>query len=135
MMGRIGVALVTGVSGHAAGVMADRLRAGGFEVRALVRTPDQAEAAAQRGLVPVPGDLTAPESLRPAVAGVSVVVHAAGPRYVISAAQSEAHTAAVVIWARCRGAAAVPVDAPIGTVWSGAFSHACAPRPPRQGTC
>ena len=76
-MGRIGVALVTGVSGHPAGVMADRLRAGGLEVRALVRTPDQAEAAAQRRLVLVPGDLTAPESLRPAVAGVSVVVHAA----------------------------------------------------------
>jgi hypothetical protein len=76
-LGRIGVALVTGVSGHAAGVMADRLRAGGFEVRALVRAPDQARAAAQRGLVPVPGDLTAPGSLRAAVAGVSVVVHAA----------------------------------------------------------
>jgi nucleoside-diphosphate-sugar epimerase len=76
-VGRIGVALVTGVSGHAAGVMADRLRAGGFEVRALVRTPGQARAAAQRGLVPVPGDLTAPRSLAPAVAGARVVVHAA----------------------------------------------------------
>jgi nucleoside-diphosphate-sugar epimerase len=41
--------LVTGVSGHVAGAMADRLAAGGLRVRAMVRTPDQAHMAARRG--------------------------------------------------------------------------------------
>src|SRR5260221_12913751 len=40
--------LVTGVSGHPTGAMADRLAAGGLRVRAMVRTPDHARMAAQR---------------------------------------------------------------------------------------
>jgi dihydroflavonol-4-reductase len=71
------VALVTGVSGHVAAAMAARLRMDGFRVRGLVRTADQAAAAARRGWEPVRGDLTAPETLRAAVDGVAVVVHAA----------------------------------------------------------
>jgi nucleoside-diphosphate-sugar epimerase len=57
--------------------MADRLLAGGYRVRALVRTPQQADAVSARGLMPVRGDLTEPGSLREAVDGVSVVVHSA----------------------------------------------------------
>jgi len=69
-------ALVTGVSGHVAGAMAERLGAAGFEVRVLVRTAGQA-AAVRHGLVPVRGDLADAESLRRAVEGSTVVVHAA----------------------------------------------------------
>jgi len=71
------VALVTGVSGHVAGAMAERLQVGGYRVRALVRTTSQATAAAQHGWLPVHGDLADPQSLLRAVAGVAVVVHAA----------------------------------------------------------
>jgi uncharacterized protein YbjT (DUF2867 family) len=38
-------ALVTGVSGQVAGEAAERLSGGGYQVRALVRSPDQAAAA------------------------------------------------------------------------------------------
>ena len=69
--------LVSGVSGHVAGAMADRLSAGGLRVRAMVRTPDQARMAARRGWLPVTGDLGVPESLRPAADGADLVVHAA----------------------------------------------------------
>jgi nucleoside-diphosphate-sugar epimerase len=51
--------LVTEVSGHVAGAMADRLAAGALRVRAMVRTPDQARMAARRGWRPVTGDLAA----------------------------------------------------------------------------
>lgn len=70
-------ALVTGVSGHVAGAMADRLAAGGLRVRVMVRTPGQARMAALRGWRPVVGDLTAPWSLGPAVDGADLVVRAA----------------------------------------------------------
>lgn len=70
-------ALVTGVSGHVAGAMADRLRAGGLRVRALVRTPAQASLAARSGWQPVHGDLGVPRSLAAAVDGADLVVHAA----------------------------------------------------------
>ena len=69
--------LVTGVSGHVAGAMADRLAAGGLRVRAMVRTPDQARMAARRVWRPVTGDLAAPGSLGAVVGGADLVVHAA----------------------------------------------------------
>jgi nucleoside-diphosphate-sugar epimerase len=70
-------ALVTGVSGHVASRLAERLQAAGVHVRALVRAPEQAEAAAARGMEPWRGDLTEPGTLAEAVAGVGLVVHAA----------------------------------------------------------
>lgn len=77
-IGRDGpTALVTGASGCVAGAMAARFLAGGMRVRALVRTPGQATAATRRGWSPVPGDLRDPDSLREAVAGADIVVHAA----------------------------------------------------------
>lgn len=69
--------LVTGVSGQVAGPMARRLRAGGLRVRALVRTSEQAAVAAEHGWESAHGELGRPESLRSAVRGVDVVVHAA----------------------------------------------------------
>lgn len=76
-MSDVQTALVTGVSGQVAGAMAGRLSAAGLGVRAMVRTPDQAAAAAQHGWEAVPGDLGAPESLRRAVDGIDIVIHAA----------------------------------------------------------
>jgi len=67
--------LVTGVSGHVAGAMADRPTAGGLRVRATVRTPDQARMAARRDWRPVTGDLAAAGSLGAVVDGADLVVH------------------------------------------------------------
>lgn len=71
-------ALVTGASGHVGRALAERLQAAGVLVRALVRTPAQAESASRRGMAPCPGDLLDPKTLREAVDGAEVVVHAAG---------------------------------------------------------
>jgi len=48
-----------------------------MRVRALVRTSEQAESAASRGMEPRLGDLLAPATLRAAASGADVVVHAA----------------------------------------------------------
>jgi nucleoside-diphosphate-sugar epimerase len=69
--------LVTGTSGHVGGFLARRLRAGGYGVRALVRTPEQAANARRESWVPVQGDLTRPGTLVEALNGVDFVVHSA----------------------------------------------------------
>lgn len=69
--------LVTGTSGHAGGVLARRLHEGGYSVRALVRTEEQASIARQSGWEPFLGDLTQPSTLTPALRGVNFVLHAA----------------------------------------------------------
>lgn len=71
-------ALVTGVSGHVGQALAERLQAAGMRVRALVRTSAQEESASSRGMEPRSGDLLDPRTLRDAVTGAEVVVHAAG---------------------------------------------------------
>jgi nucleoside-diphosphate-sugar epimerase len=76
-MADVRTVLVTGVSGHVAGAMADRLAAGGLRVRVMVRTPAQARIAVQAGWQPVTGDLAAPGSLGASVDGADLVVHAA----------------------------------------------------------
>ena len=76
-MADVRTVLVTGVSGHVAGAMADRLAAGGLRVRVMVRTPDQARMAVLRGWQPVTGDLATPWSLGAVVDGADLVVHAA----------------------------------------------------------
>ncbi len=79
--------LVTGVSGHVGGQLAKRVEEGGLTVRALVRTTEQADTARRQGWQPALGDVTEPETLSPALQGVSVVLHAAayagppGPLY------------------------------------------------------
>jgi len=69
--------LVTGVSGHVGGHLAKRVADGGFAVRALVRTDEQALYARQQGWDPVRGDLTDVDSLSPALEGTDFVVHSA----------------------------------------------------------
>jgi nucleoside-diphosphate-sugar epimerase len=87
-------ALVTGVSGHVGRALAGRLPAAGMLVRALVRTPGQAEPAARRGLEPRHGGLLDPGTLRDAVTGADVVRAAAypGPDLVRAEAASVAGT-------------------------------------------
>ena len=62
--------LVTGATGHTGTGLVPALVAAGARVRALVRTPQQAEALRQKGAEPVIGDLGKPETLAAAVAGV-----------------------------------------------------------------
>ena len=91
----IRTALVTGVSGHVGRALAERLSAAGMLVRALVRTSDQAESAVRHGLIACHGDLLAPRTLRDAVTGAHVVVHAAaylGPDLVRAEAVNVAGT-------------------------------------------
>jgi len=70
--------LVTGASGYIGSNLVRRLVERGQPVRALVRNPDKADArlAAIRDRIElVQGDVTRPETLRPALDGVSAVVH------------------------------------------------------------
>lgn len=71
---------MTGASGFVGGALAERLLAGGWGVRALVRRPDAeaAQALERRGAVLVSGALEDPDSLERLVAGADTVVHAAG---------------------------------------------------------
>lgn len=71
------LALVTGSTGFLGRHLVDRLRAGGDHVRALVRSPEKAGTLAGSGAEVVYGDLTRPESLAAAAAGVDTVFHAA----------------------------------------------------------
>jgi nucleoside-diphosphate-sugar epimerase len=57
--------------------MAARFSDAGCAIRALVRTQESARAVGKRGWVAIVGDLTQPETLAQAVAGVDFVVHAA----------------------------------------------------------
>jgi len=69
--------LITGVSGHVGYHLATRLRAGGMEVRALVRSDGQADSARAQGWTPVLGELTQPAALRAALESADLVVHCA----------------------------------------------------------
>ena len=67
--------LVTGATGFVGSHLLRRLaRSGSAPVRGLVRKPG---AGVRNGVEPVIGDLTKPETLGPALAGISMVVHAA----------------------------------------------------------
>ncbi len=70
-------ALVTGATGFIGGRLAERLAATGVKVRALVRNPAQSAHLAGLGIEVVPGDITRPETLPPAVAGCRLIFHAA----------------------------------------------------------
>ena len=63
--------LVVGATGNVGGRVAERLRDAGARVRALVRRPDV--ASLPEGIEVTAGDLTAPESLDPALDGVRAV--------------------------------------------------------------
>lgn len=69
---------ITGATGFIGSNLCLRLRASGFRVRALVRSPGQAQPLARAGIDIVPGDLAAPLALRQLLAGSTAVIHCAG---------------------------------------------------------
>ncbi|MFI6043337.1 SDR family oxidoreductase [Nocardia sp. NPDC051321] len=70
-MTRTNKVLVIGATGHVGGQVVSQLAAGGTAVRALARKPEA--AAFPAGVEVAPGDLTAPETLIPALDGVDAV--------------------------------------------------------------
>ncbi len=70
-------ALVTGGTGFVGGAILDALVAAGRPVRALARSAGSARALRDRGAEPVTGDVLEPAGLARAMAGCSVVYHAA----------------------------------------------------------
>lgn len=70
--------LVTGVTGQIGSAIAEALSARGDQVKGLVRDPQKLGVLSPGALEVTPGDVTNTESLRRAVDGVDVVVHAAG---------------------------------------------------------
>lgn len=68
--------LVTGATGLLGGRLATRLASEGFPVRALARNPSRADALRKLGVEIALGDLGDEPSIRAAVRGVEVVVHA-----------------------------------------------------------
>jgi dihydroflavonol-4-reductase len=71
-------ALVTGGTGMVGHWIARTLLARGHRVRALVRSLDKGQRLLPEGCELVAGDVTAPDTLGPAVAGCHWVFHAAG---------------------------------------------------------
>jgi uncharacterized protein YbjT (DUF2867 family) len=69
------VILVTGAGGFVGGHVVHALRAGGHDVRALVRDRRKGSRLEAWGAVTVEGDMTDPGSLRRAVEGCTAVVH------------------------------------------------------------
>ncbi len=69
--------LVTGATGFVGGHLANALLERGDHVRALVRDPERAATLRGRGAELIPGDVTDPGSLGPALAGVDRVFHCA----------------------------------------------------------
>jgi nucleoside-diphosphate-sugar epimerase len=73
----VATAFVTGGSGFIGGALIERLRAEGWEVRALARSDAAAEKVRARGAAPVAGDLTDVSMLAAAAAGAQLAFHAA----------------------------------------------------------
>src|SRR3712207_2644457 len=71
------IAFVTGGSGFVGGALIERLRAEGWDVRALARSAAAEEKVRQRGAVPLRGDLESEPQLRAAADGAEVAFHAA----------------------------------------------------------
>jgi len=70
-------AFVTGGSGFIGGALIERLRAEGWDVRALARSQAAEQKVRERGAVPVPGDLENEEMMREGATGADVAFHAA----------------------------------------------------------
>jgi nucleoside-diphosphate-sugar epimerase len=82
--------LITGATGRIGSRLAPRLLQQGYDVRVLVRQEEQADAFRRQGAEAVIGDLLAPGSLQPAVAGVQGIVHLAAFFRGASPAQAQA---------------------------------------------
>jgi len=85
---------VTGATGFIGAEVAKQLRTRGHQVVALVRSPEKASLLAKLGCELRVGDITAPDTLRAAMAGVDGVFHLAA-WYKIGAPQARALAAAV----------------------------------------
>jgi nucleoside-diphosphate-sugar epimerase len=70
-------ALVTGATGMLGSYIVERLQDRGWEVRALVRSPDRAGWLRERKVELAPGDLADAASVASAARGTDLVVHAA----------------------------------------------------------
>src|SRR5215218_548988 len=70
-------AFVTGGSGFIGGALIDRLRAEGWDVRALARSQGAEQKVRERGAVPLPGNLESEPMMREAAIGCDVAFHAA----------------------------------------------------------
>ena len=70
--------LITGASGFVGGAVLERLLGAGFEVRALVRSPEAAGRVRSAGAQPVTGDILDGEGLVAAMRGCELVFHVAG---------------------------------------------------------
>lgn len=69
--------LITGATGRVGSRLAPRALQSGHQVRLLVRQPERVERLRQRGAEVIPGDLSQPEMLAAAVAGVDAIIHLA----------------------------------------------------------
>jgi nucleoside-diphosphate-sugar epimerase len=70
-------AFVTGGSGFIGGALIERLRAEGWDVRALARSDAAAAKVRERGAEPFGGDVSDPAALAAAASGAEVAFHAA----------------------------------------------------------
>jgi nucleoside-diphosphate-sugar epimerase len=70
-------AFVTGGSGFIGGFLIERLRAEGWEVRALARSQGSEQQVRERGAVPVPGDLENEAMMQDGANGCELAFHAA----------------------------------------------------------
>src|SRR5919112_236241 len=73
-----GKILVVGATGRVGSAAVELLLEAGFEVRALVRSPEKGERQRALGAEVVVGDATAPDTLGPAVQGCSGIFSALG---------------------------------------------------------
>lgn len=73
-----GKIIVVGATGRVGGAAVELLLEAGFEVRALVRSPEKGERLCSLGAEVAMGDATAPETLEPAVQGCSGIFSALG---------------------------------------------------------
>ena len=68
---------LTGATGYVGSTVLDALLRGSHDVTALVRDPEKAERVSLRGVQPIVGDLSAPESYAPAAEGCDAIIHTA----------------------------------------------------------